>query len=245
MNDEQHISIRPFASPEEMQECVTLQKEIWRFSDADLVPHQMFVVAHRTGGQVIGAFARGRAIGFVLAVAALRGGSAYIHSHMAAVLPAYQNRGIGRRLKLAQRDDALERGIDLIEWSFDPLQLKNAHFNIARLGATVREYIPNLYGQTSSPLHCGMPTDRLVAQWWIRQPRVAAVLAGRPPKPSPGGERVRVPLNIHELCERDPQEGRRLQAEIRAQFQQLFGRSLLVSGFEMDDAEGSYRLEAL
>jgi predicted GNAT superfamily acetyltransferase len=128
---------------------------------------------------VIGAFDRERAIGFALSVAAHRNGELYLHSHMTAMLPEYQNRGIGRQLKLAQREDALSRGINLIEWTFDPLQLRNAHFNIARLGAIVREYLPNVYGRTSSPLHHGLPTDRLVAQWRIRDPRVEQMLSNQ------------------------------------------------------------------
>jgi predicted GNAT superfamily acetyltransferase len=242
---DQEITIRPISGAEEINQCVALEKEIWHFSDADLVPGQMFVVAERTGGQLIAAFDRGRAIGFVLAFAAVRERQAYLHSHMAAVLPAYQNRGIGRRLKLAQRHDALERGIDLIEWSFDPLQLKNAHFNIVRLGATVREYVPNLYGETSSPLHGGIPTDRLVAQWWIRHPRVRDLLSGKPSRPAESAAQVCVPLNIRELCERDPETAGRLQSEIRAQFQEFFSQSLEVSGFEMDENEGRYLLERL
>ena len=91
---------------------------------------------------------------------------------MVGVLAEYRDRGVGRLLKLAQREDALARQINRIEWTFDPLQLKNASFNIARLGAIVRHYIPNLYGRTSSPLHAGLPTDRLVAEWWVRSSRV-------------------------------------------------------------------------
>ncbi|MBV9625872.1 MAG: GNAT family N-acetyltransferase [Acidobacteria bacterium] len=241
--DESQITIRHLSGAEEINECVALESEIWHFSDADLVPGQIFVVAERTGGQVIGAFDRSRPVGFVLAFAAIRDRRFYLHSHMAAVLPAYQNRGIGRRLKLAQRDDALARSIDLIEWSFDPLQLKNAHFNIVRLGATVREYVPNLYGRTSSPLHSGIATDRLVAQWWIRHPRVAAILAGKPPKPAQSAQPISVPLNIRELVEGDPEAAKKAQSEIRMQFQQFFSRSLEVSGFDMDEREGRYLLE--
>lgn len=117
-------------------------------------------------------------VGLALAFVATREGLAYLHSHMVAVLVGYQNRGVGRMLKLAQRENALDRGINLIEWTFDPLRLKNAHFNIERLGAIVRHYLSNLYGRTSSPLHAGLPTDRLVAEWWVRSQRVEAVLAG-------------------------------------------------------------------
>src|SRR6202012_2433270 len=101
----------------------------------------------------------------------------YLHSHMLAVLPEYRNAGLGRRLKLAQRDDALSRGFDLMEWTFDPLEIKNAYFNLERLGAIARRYNVNQYGITSSPLQGGLPTDRLVAEWWLKSKRVEQLLA--------------------------------------------------------------------
>jgi predicted GNAT superfamily acetyltransferase len=161
------IQIRALQEVHEMRIGVELQRRIWDYSEIDTVPEQMFVVAKETGGQVLGAFHRDEAIGFAMAFAGVHHRGVYLHSHMVGVAPEYQDRGVGRLLKLAQRDDAIARGIELIEWTFDPLQLKNAHFNIARLGAMVRRYIPNLYGRTSSPLHAGLPTDRLVAEWWL------------------------------------------------------------------------------
>src|SRR5581483_500609 len=163
-------------------------------------------------------------------------------SHMAAVLPNYQNRGIGRQLKLAQRDDALAREVDLIEWTFDPLQIRNAHFNIVRLGATVREYLPNVYGCTSSPLHHGLPTDRLVAQWWIRQPRVKQLLSGDAPRVD-AEKQVCVQRSIFEISEQDANKAKELQSHIRKQFQQFFGEGLVISGFEIDLQNGRYLLQ--
>ncbi len=127
-------------------------------------------------------------IGFCMAIPGLKaGGKTYLHSHMLGVLPDYRNSGVGRTLKLMQRDDALGRGIDLIEWTFDPLEIKNAFFNMERLGAIVRRYVPNQYGTTSSPLHGGLPTDRCIAEWWIASPRVKAILAGQRFERNPGG----------------------------------------------------------
>lgn len=240
----QEITIRSFADAEEMRACVDLQKVVWGFSELDVVPHRMFVVASRIGGQVIGAFDGTRTIGFTLGLNAHRNGERYIHSHMTAVLPEFQNRGIGRKLKLAQRADALERGINLIEWTFDPLQSRNAHFNIARLGAIAREYLPNLYGQTSSPLHRGLPTDRLVAQWWIREPRVEQILGGRK-QSHPSGQEVSIPTNIGELSKIDPEATKKLQTEIRQQFQRRFSESLVVTGFELSNQNATYLLERL
>ena len=133
----------------EYEECVRLEHSVW--GEAIAVPSALFVVAHHTGGQVLGAFHEGNMAGFTLALAAMRSGKAYLHSHMTAVLPEFRDRGVGRRLKLFQRQDALKRGIDLIEWTFDPLDLKNGHFNLVRLGAVARRYIPDCYGVTGEP----------------------------------------------------------------------------------------------
>jgi len=237
------ITLRRLGEPEEMRVCVDLQKRVWGFSDVELVPHRLFVVASRTGGQVIGAFDGPRAIGFLLAFAAYRRGELYLHSHMAAVLPEYQNRGIGRELKLAQREDALSRAITLIEWTFDPLQLRNAHFNIARLGATVREYLPNVYGRTTSPLHHGLPTDRLVAQWWIRDARVQQIVSQEVSLPPAVREQVSVPRNVLEICEREPARAKELQSQVREQFQRFFAGGLALIGFELDQENGNYLLQ--
>jgi predicted GNAT superfamily acetyltransferase len=164
----QGIAIRALQKVEEMSIGVDLQRRVWGYTELDTVPDQIFIVARESGGQVLGAFHEDKAIGFALAFAGVHRGKIHLHSHMVAVLPEYQDRGVGRLLKLAQRDDALSRGIDLIEWTFDPLQLKSAYFNLMRLGAIVRRYLPNFYGRTSSPLHGGLPTDRLVAEWWVR-----------------------------------------------------------------------------
>ena len=120
-------------------------------------------------------------VGFTLALAGVHEGRPFLHSHMTAVLESFRDRGVGRKLKLFQRDDALARGFQLVEWTFDPLELKNAHFNFMRLGAIARRFIPNCYGVTESPLHAGMPTDRLVAEWWLDSPRVNSLLSAAAP----------------------------------------------------------------
>jgi predicted GNAT superfamily acetyltransferase len=132
----QEIEIRHCSSVAEFAECVRIEHAIWGESVA--VPTPIFVVAQHTGGQVLGAFQNGEMVGFTLAFTALRDGKLFVHSHIAAVLPDCRDRGVGRRLKLFQRQDALKRGIDLIEWTFDPLDLKNAYFNLVRLGAIAR-----------------------------------------------------------------------------------------------------------
>src|SRR5947209_12052356 len=118
------VVIRRCYSIEEFRACVALQKEVWNFTDAELVPLRMFVVAEKVGGQVMGAFNGNEMVGFALSVPGTRSGHLYLHSHMLAVRKDHRNSGLGRRLKLLQRDDALARGIDLIEWTLDPLEIK-------------------------------------------------------------------------------------------------------------------------
>ena len=157
------ILIRRCQGLDELRTCVALQKQIWNFSDAELVPLRMFVVAEKVGGQVMGAFEGSEMVGFALSVPGTRSGHIYLHSHMLAVRKDHRNGGLGRRLKLLQREDALARGIELIEWTFDPLEIKNSYLNIEKLGAIARRYNINQYGITSSPLQGGLPSDRLIA----------------------------------------------------------------------------------
>ena len=141
-----NIEIRPLTSLEEFERCVVVQLEVWGYSDGDLVPRRVFMVAERIGGQVIGAFDGETLVGFAMSLPGYREGHSYLHSHMLAVLPTYRNAGLGRRLKLAQRDDAIVRGFDLMEWTFDPLEIKNAYLNITRLGATAPRYHADFSG---------------------------------------------------------------------------------------------------
>ena len=202
--------------PEGLREAVALQKTIWGFDDADLLPVPDVCGGDKDRGPVVGRVSDAdRMIAFCLGIPGLKpGGKTYLHSHMLGVLPEYRNAGVGRQLKLRQKDDALARGIDLIEWTFDPLDLKNAHFNVERLGAIVRRYVRNQYGVSSSHLHGGLPTDRLVAEWWIGKPRPAAEVI----------ERIHVPADIA--------GARAKQAEIAVQFEQFFARGLAVVGVE-------------
>ena len=232
------LTVRPCHTIEEFEQMVELEVQVWKFAERDVVPSQMYVVASKIGGQVLGAFQGEKMVGFALAYPGIRQGAPYLHSHMAAVLPEFRDLGIGRRLKLAQRGDALARGIPLIEWTFDPLQTKNAHFNICSLGAIVRRYMPDVYGSTSSPLHAGLPTDRLVAEWRLNSTRVVDALSGRAPQRNPLSERVSV---IAE--EASPQEIAEIQATAGKRFQTLFAEGYTVTWFERQPGGGSYILE--
>jgi predicted GNAT superfamily acetyltransferase len=159
------------------------------------------------------------------------------------VIPSYQNRGVGKLLKLAQRNDALTRAINLIEWTFDPLQLRNAHFNLVRLGAVVRRYIPNFYGRTSSPLHAGLPTDRLVAEWWIQSRRVVDTLEGKSPMHEPNAARVSLSSAIREICATDARRAEEIQTRVREEFSAHFAECRAAVGFTFDEKQSNYILE--
>lgn len=191
------VEIRNCHEFDEFSACLDLQREVWNFSDLDLIPLRMFVVASKVGGQVIGAFDGNQLVGFALSVPGARAGHPYLHSHMLAVRESYRNTGLGRRLKLFQREDALVNGYELIEWTFDPLEIKNAYLNIERLGAIARRYNLNQYGITSSPLQGFLPTDRLVAEWWLRSKRVTTLLATGQKPELQVIQRISVPAQIY------------------------------------------------
>jgi predicted GNAT superfamily acetyltransferase len=235
------ITVRHCATLPEYQECVRLQLVTW--GEDLVVPSGLFVVARETGGQTLGAFAGERLIGFTLGLAGFHERRPIIHSHMTAVLEEFRDRGVGRMLKLAQRNDALARDIHLVEWTFDPLELKNAHFNINRLGAVVRRYLPNCYGITGSPLHAGLPTDRLMAEWYLDSPRVTGILRGEMPKPLKEAVRIAVPANITERRHQDPAASEGVQSMMREQFLERMAESYIVTGLEIGPKEASYVLE--
>jgi len=238
------VVIRKCEALAEMRACFALQKEVWKFSDADLVPVRMFVVATKIGGQVIGTFVQRNSkkddeaelIGFALAIPGMRNGHCYLHSHMLAVRQQYRNGGLGRRMKLYQREDALARGFELMEWTFDPLEIKNAYLNIEKLGAIARRYNVNQYGITSSPLQGGLPTDRLVAEWWMKSKRVEAVLADAPRAQFECRTRIDVPAEVYEWKAEvtTRMQALALQERNSERFQRSFAEGLCVLGYERD-----------
>lgn len=237
------IEIRQLFKLEEFTDVLNLQRVIWGFADLELLPLRFLVVVSKVGGHVFGAYDGTEMVGFCFAIPGVKpGGLPYLHSHMLGVLPNYHNAGIGRRLKLRQRDDAIARGIELIEWTFDPLEVKNAFFNIERLGAIIRRYHENQYGVTASPLHGGLPTDRCIAEWWIKSPRVHAILAGQRPAIAPA-ERIAYPFDIGRIRADNQKAARAIQCDNAEKFLHAFARGLAVTGFERSDAEGTYLLE--
>ena len=251
-------TIRPCRNIEEIEACVRLQQQIWGYADFELYPSRLFVNLTHIGGHVIGAFCdgnrrAGELVGFVSAMPAWRDGRRYLHSLSLGVAAGHENQGLGRKLKIEQRRLALEAGIRRIEWTFDPLRAKNAFFNIVRLGAITRRYRPDYYGRVESRLQQGLPSDRLVCEWWLRSPRVRLAITrssdshSEPAKSSsvlPKGQpMVEIPLDFSTIAEQESGKARKLQRRVRRKFQDYFGRGLAVTGFERGDRVGRYLLE--
>jgi predicted GNAT superfamily acetyltransferase len=240
------IEIREIHEREEFEQAVALQRVIWSFADADLIPVRMFIVASKIGGQLLGAFDGAKMVAFLLAVPGIKHSSTvgipahYLHSHMLGVLPDYRDLGLGRKLKLRQREDAIARGVELIEWTFDPLEARNAFFNIERLGAIVRRYVENQYGHTSSALHAGLPTDRFVAEWWLGSRHAQSILAGNRDPVHTAIERVAVPADIGSWKATDPQRARAVQQELATRCQDAFAKGLAIVGLERNAEKYEY-----
>ena len=239
MNGE--IVVRACAGLDEFRACVALQTEIWGEADLEIVPDTIFVVAEHTGGQILGAFDGERLVGFTLSLPGVRHGAPYLHSHMTGVLAQYRDRGIGRLLKLFQRDEALSRDIRLVEWTFDPLEMRNAHFNLNRLGAIARRYMPNLYGITSSPLHRGLATDRLVAEWYLDSPRVLAALSGKLANPD-FSDSIEIPSTLEPWKSSDLPQVQKLQSEIREKFLAVFAKGYAAVSVARTPQGSAYQL---
>jgi len=251
--DGRPILIRSCRDFDELDACVRLQIDTWGYADGDVIPRRAFIVSKRIGGQVVGAFDVTRAqdsegtaenlIGFAMALPGVKPGEEagaapfpYLHSHMLAVAEGYRNDGIGRQLKLFQRIEAIERGIEVMEWTFDPLEVKNSFLNIHKLGTIVRSYTSNFYGVSSSRLQGALPTDRLHAEWYLRSSRVEATLAGIPNQHSDIEETIMVPNQIAEWksSESGIELARAVQTENRQRFEAAFHRGLAVVGFHRD-----------
>ena len=250
------ILIRPCEGFEELSACVQLQVEVWGYGDRDVVPRRVFIVSKQIGGQVMGAFDTSlpgaspegnpeNLVGFAMALPGITQGRPYLHSHMLAVNPEYRNRGIGRGLKLFQRDEALRRGIRRMEWTFDPLEIKNSFLNVAKLGAIVRRYAVNFYGVSSSRLHGQVPTDRLYAEWWLDSDWVSSTLGGKSKAVPAVEQEISVPHQIAQWRHSPADQERVLdiQTRNREHFQQAFAQQLAVVGFRIDaEGNGIYQL---
>lgn len=236
-------TIRLCQSIEDFHQCVEMQRTVWKFPDAEVTPVRAFVITMHSGGFTYGAFeATGQLLGFSHALPAFdKNKRPFIYSHMAAVLPGLQNSGIGRQLKLAQYEHARRIGVWPVKWTFDPLLSRNANLNINKLGAVVRTYYVNYYGNFStSEMWRGLDTDRLFVEWWVQSPQVSEALAGKR-RTDPPVAAVEVPYDI-ELLKRDDMEvARAWQMRVRTGFQARLAEGLYCAGFEAGRAGGNSR----
>ncbi len=250
------VIIRKLKSQEEYLEAEGIQRTVWHFPEREVIPLNELVVAQKNGGHVFGAFDRRRMVAFCFGVPGFRDGKVYHYSRMLGVLPERQDRGLGRRMKLRQREFVLKQGLDLIRWTFDPLQGRNAHLNIEKLGCIVCEYVVDIYGRSGSRFNRGLPTDRFVTEWWIRSRRVADRMAGRGSltleeasrsyEPAVKGRRaksrrvsVEIPSDIDKMKAGNLKEALEWRLRTRSSFQELFGRGYVIHGFATGIEHGS------
>ncbi len=259
------ITIRELRTMPDINATVELQKAVWGMTDVEVSsPHTLRAIVH-AGGAVIGAEAAGRLVGFCFGMAAWREGELWLWSHMAGVRPEYQGRGVGLKLKLAQREWALGMGFSRMAWTFDPMQSGNANFNFNRLGTTARNYSVNHYGDMQDGINAGMASDRLEAQWLLppapgplsqaegegksNPPNVMKLLfvdqAGelRHEQPSSFTEPrygIEIPLNIAALKAENLERAKTWQLSLRRAMTSLLGAGYIVSGFVRDQDSARY-----
>lgn len=242
----EHV-IRALEGQDELRACVELQEEVWGRGFNERVGAALLKIGARLGGVTGGAFEPGgRLVAFVFGLTGVEAGGPIHWSHMLAVRPGLRDGGLGRRLKGWQREELLGRGVTRAHWTFDPLESRNGWLNLGKLGAVVREYVEDMYGESNSPRHRGVGTDRFVVTWEMASERVHRRLAGaerapavsdladvpralevevvdgvaRPSTPGrlPVGDRflVPVPLDIQGILATDPDLGRRWREATRA-----------------------------
>lgn len=228
------VVIRPLDGHDEMAACVAHQRITWGADFSETVPPAILFVAQRTGGVASGAFSPdGRLLGFVFGISGVEDGRLIHWSDMLAVHPDARGIGLAVALKLHQRELLLARGIELVYWTFDPLEARNAHINFRRLGVIARRYMREVYGDTGSDLHAGIGTDRLLAEWHIGSARVRARVGGdTAPTPAAEVARIAVPLDIQSLKRADPAAAREQRALSRASFEDYLGRGWVVVDVE-------------
>ncbi|HEV8427248.1 MAG TPA: GNAT family N-acetyltransferase [Pyrinomonadaceae bacterium] len=245
----EETTIRECTTIEEFDDCVALQREAFGLPDLEISPRRHLIVSRQAGGWTLGAFVADHMVGFVHHLAAVRGDNEIFgYSHMMAVAKDYQNKGVGVRLKWAQRERAMREGRKLIKWTWDPMMARNAHFNLNRLGATVETYADNFYGvdynaDASLTEKVGLPSDRLIATWNLGSERVNALAKGTAaPVEGKPLTTVAIPAEWQALVKQDPKRARDEQARVRDEFQKAFQQQLVCAGFERGEKESRYLL---
>src|ERR1051325_2968939 len=242
----EETTIRECTTIEEFDRCIALQREAFGLPDLELSPRRHLIVSRQAGGWTLGAFAADRMVGFVHHLVAVRGNEIFGYSHMMAVAKDYQNKGVGARLKWAQRERALSEGRKLIKWTWDPMQSRNAHFNLNRLGATVDTYMENFYGidysaDSSIKEKLGLPSDRLSATCTLDPERVRALASGAAaPFEGEPVATVAIPAQWSALVKTEPQRALEEQARVRAEFKKALGEGLICAGLERGEESSRY-----
>ena len=245
------FDVRECTTIAEFDACIELQREVFALPDLEISPRRHLIVSRRAGGWTLGAFHHDGLIGFVHQLAAVRRSGEIIgYSHMMAVRQESQNRGVGAMLKWAQRAKSLGEGKKAITWTWDPMQARNAHFNLNRLGVTVRDYGVNFYGtdySTSSAYDVeraqGIDSDRLFAEWELESPRVVALSEGRTPELRAAPVRtIEIPPDWYGLIRSDVTRARSEQLRVRREFEEAFSAGLVCRAFERDEEHPHYLL---
>lgn len=242
------IKIREVSTVEELAECVALQKEVFATPDLEISPVRHLIVTKYAGGFTLGAFAGEKLVGFVLSVPMFRGAGRAFYSHMTAVKKDFQNLRIGARLKWAQRERALNEGVNYIKWTFQPVQARNAFFNLERLGVTIKTYKPNFYGTDYSTSDeqteaVGLDSDRLFAEWNLESEKVTALLKGENfTETSTVVRTVEIPNDWNNLVATNPEKAIAEQTRIKQKFQAAFAEGLICRGFQRSETNPKYLL---
>lgn len=238
------VTIRQIDDVAEMRAVEDLQKVVWGIPDLDVVPLTQLVAAKEAGGTLIGAFDDEALVGFVYGFPSFEFGRHAHHSHMLAVKPEYRNLDLGRRLKLAQREHVIAQGIDLITWTFDPLQSLNAHFNFNKLGVVADRYLPDFYGDDPASFLHQTGTDRLWVSWLISTERVKRIIDGNaePAQVDTGTVSIEIPGDINSVQEQQPQTALQWREETRRAFTEAIKAGHVVVGFIRDKNVGKYLL---
>jgi predicted GNAT superfamily acetyltransferase len=230
------IELRDIVTFADIHACLRLQKETWGMPDVDVTGAKFFVIAKHAGMPAIGAFDRsGVLVGYLYTFLGRFHGTLAYYSHQLAVAAEWQDKGVGRRLKLAQRERALRDGVDLVVWTFDPLQSRNAHFNLNKLGGIVRRYVVNFSGeQNKTVFDAGIGSDRVFAEWWVRSAKVEQALRGEAYRSAIVAAGVEIPSDINAVKARDERAALLWRLHTRERFQSRLSRGLVAVSLEYD-----------
>ena len=244
------IQIRECTTIDEFDSCIRLQREVFGLPDLEVSPRRHLIVSRQAGGWTLGAFVAERLVGFVHQMAAVDENSIFGYSHMMAVEREYQNKGVGAQLKWSQRARAINEGRNFIKWTWDPMQARNAYFNLNRLGVTVQTYAANFYGTDYAIAQMpegapapGIDSDRLFAEWQLQSARVMKLAQGATPLiDGPAATAIQIPADWTSLCKQNPRAAREEQLRVRTEFQDAFAGGLVCAAFHRATERPRYLL---